>query len=630
MSPEVMTETGSPQAQPIPLRVCVADGDSVFRLGLRTWLAAEPQVQIVVETDRPSEVILRLAQTQPAEDVGPGASVDPEGGQMLGHCIDLVILDSQWRSPDPDAGPALCQQLKLRYPTLPILVLTGDVAPSSLPRYWQVGVEGFWLKGIDMAELLKLIYRIAAGERVWAPDLQMLVQSDLEQPFMPTAPAQPWSPWTSIRHSLRATSLREINQSLSQLEAFLQAPQLPQWQRSILAGRCREMRAARWVVQHLLPLEPFPEPPRSTSSQLFAQPISSPERNSNVTGTQPLAPTPTNRLATASSFSTHKLMLIDAIVAKLPMSLHNQTHRPLEIDILKPQKKQDLFLTVLKQFEVTLDELRFAEVPRSQLAPKQSRILVDLWQAATTDFLGKYLTLPFASRAVAEDEIEIVRVLLQDQAIVQAEILDKIPLVVELLDHLLFQTPLPVEDAVYGVGSPEAIRQAEVLLENLVVQVANSVMQPILNRYATHDVIKQNFYDRRLLSTREIERFRNALSWNYRLRRLVTEPKQIFESQFSLVVFSESGLKSLLIYRSRDQELQQLQGIQFAVTLALETRDAIAPPLRATVTILGRGVVYLLTQVIGRGLGLVARGILQGAGNTWQDLSRGRNSQREK
>jgi hypothetical protein len=289
-----------------------------------------------------------------------------------------------------------------------------------------------------------------------------------------------------------------------------------------------------------------------------------------------------------------------------------------------------LFLTVLKQFEVTLDELRFAEVPRSQLAPKQSRILVDLWQASTTDFLGKYLTLPFASRAVAEDEIEIVRVLLQDQAIVQAEILDKIPLVVELLDHLLFQTPLPVEDAVYGVGSPEAIRQAEVLLENLVVQVANSVMQPILNRYATHDVIKQNFYDRRLLSTREIERFRNALSWNYRLRRLVTEPKQIFESQFSLVVFSESGLKSLLIYRSRDQELQQLQGIQFAVTLALETRDAIAPPLRATVTILGRGVVYLLTQVIGRGLGLVARGILQGAGNTWQDLSRGRNSQREK
>ena len=105
---------------------------------------------------------------------------------------------------------------------------------------------------------------------------------------------------------------------------------------------------------------------------------------------------------------------------------------------------------------------------------------------------------------------------------------------------------------------------------------------------------------------------------------LVLEPKHIFESQFHLLIFSEAGLKTCSIYTSRDQELQQLQGIRFAVTLALETRMPLHR-VESNLHVLGQGVVYVLTQVIGRGLGLVARGILQGAGNTWQEVARGRN-----
>jgi hypothetical protein len=52
----------------------------------------------------------------------------------------------------------------------------------------------------------------------------------------------------------------------------------------------------------------------------------------------------------------------------------------------------------------------------------------------------------------------------------------------------------------------------------------------------------------------------------------------------------------------------------------LEIRDAIAPRLRATVSFVGSGLVYILTQVIGRGIGLIARGIIQGIGSSWQDL----------
>jgi hypothetical protein len=66
------------------------------------------------------------------------------------------------------------------------------------------------------------------------------------------------------------------------------------------------------------------------------------------------------------------------------------------------------------------------------------------------------------------------------------------------------------------------------------------------------------------------------------------------------------------------------------VTIAFEARDAIAPRLRSTVAWAGKGVVYVLTQVIGRSIGLVVRGVIQGIGNTLQDARFGKNSERGK
>jgi hypothetical protein len=66
------------------------------------------------------------------------------------------------------------------------------------------------------------------------------------------------------------------------------------------------------------------------------------------------------------------------------------------------------------------------------------------------------------------------------------------------------------------------------------------------------------------------------------------------------------------------------------VSLALETRDAIAPRLRAIVSSLGSSVIYVLTQVIGRGIGLIGRGIIQGIGSSLQETRFGKNGERRK
>jgi hypothetical protein len=205
--------------------------------------------------------------------------------------------------------------------------------------------------------------------------------------------------------------------------------------------------------------------------------------------------------------------------------------------------------------------------------------------------------------------------LLRDADGVTTSILNKIPQVAELLSHLLFQTPLVIDNQTYEVGTPEALYRAEMLLDNLLIQIANAVIQPLLNHFADIEAVKQKFYTYNLIASRDIERFRNDLSWKYRLEKYVTEPQAIFESRYILWGLVGSGITNNPIYAPRTQELQKLQGIRLAVTLALELQDAIAPRLRSAVAFLGSGVVYVLTNVVGRGIGLIGRGVLQGIGS---------------
>ena len=161
--------------------------------------------------------------------------------------------------------------------------------------------------------------------------------------------------------------------------------------------------------------------------------------------------------------------------------------------------------------------------------------------------------------------------------------------------------------------------------------MGNSVLQPLLNSLADVEEIKQKYYDRSLISTREIERFRNDLSWKYRLNKYINEPKAIFESSYELFVFTPRGIAKTAIYAPRGQELAKLSGIPLLVTLILEFRDAIAPRLQSLLSIIGSGIVFVLTKIVGRGLGLIGRGILQGIGSvslTERNLKR--NGERSK
>lgn len=645
------------------------DRDPIFRLGLLVAIEQYPDLQVVAEVATGTEA-LQVLETR---SIDSGRAKKP---------ADLIILGFEsvnLRSGQIEAL-AVCRELKSLYPNLPLLLLGGPLTPELWAQVQAAGANGYCPKGRDISQTIEAIRAVASGSTYWPADAAANSEIELDSTAVQTIENSPANAEdnadcqtvdTPVHQKIMAyfcrSGLQEIDAALAVVKADLQQVRVadPTDLSSILdgvvlRGKRRELLAARWIVSQLLfeGMAQKEEERREMEVGRKKEEV----RGDKAEGTRQRGQGRGDSLLNNSQLqvansqvsgeslavaSDWQGSLFDSVAAKLQLDWVNLTGVPLEIDILRSTKKRELINSILRKLRELLEELRLGQVQPTQLSDKRPAILRDLWEGTIIDFLGRYYRLQTGENLVVDSSqkslklpesqgeiaanllggsgVEVVPVLLADETAVATEILDKIPMTVDLLAHLLFEIPLTVDNISCVAGSPQAMQRAEALLENLVIQVASGVVQPLLNNFADIEEIKQTFYDGKLISTREIERFRNNLSWRYRWDSYFLEPKAIFESRFWLFVLRDSGIKRISIYAPRNLELAQLSGWQLALTLLLETRDAIAPRVRAIVSLLGAAVVYVLTQVIGRGIGLIGRGIIQGIGNSLQDTKFGKN-----
>ena len=587
-----------------PIKLLLIDQDPIFRLGLQIALEAIPHLEAIAAVENDTVALQILAEI---------AQEDP-------NQVNLVVLEfGNGRSiTSQQLGLQFCRQLRALYPNLPILLLSSVQEQGLLLAAKSISVNGYCPKGTPLTELVAAMQQVADGHSYWFQDTQAITTPNSlygfsnAKPLLPT-PHSPL-PLYRLRNNLRLSGIAHIDATLAAVTAQLQVPGLLVLDRAILAGRRRELLAAGWLLNRLL--------------------VSSQERQEEHIAADESPPTPSLSSAIQQRQTVSPLLspgtlqsaLFASCVTKLQFTLRNVTDIPLEIDIFREDKKRELLYLILQKLAEQLDELRASQIEINQLYEVKNTLIRDLWQGTITDFFGK-----FSRIKIDNQNIEIVKLLLQNTEVVQRDILDKIPLVCEFYSYLLFQTELNIDNTSYPVVSAEAKSQSLMILENLLIQVANGVVQPLLNSLADVEEIKQNFYGRQLISTREIERFRNDLSWKYRLRNYINEPKAVFESRYELFVIAPRGIANTSVYAPRNQELVRLSNIPLVVTLLLEFSDAIAPRLKSLLAFLGSGIVFILTQIVGRGLGLIGRGILQGIGSVSSvDKNLRRNSDRPK
>jgi Protein of unknown function (DUF3685) len=396
----------------------------------------------------------------------------------------------------------------------------------------------------------------------------------------------------------------QIDRELLRVERCLASTDISLVDRLFWQGRRRELRVAAWLIDRTLTPAPDSSLVWAANDQPYRQ-IMEPVLDK--------IPAVIGSLAASTPERLFALGQDERILVNL-------TGQPLEIDILQPVKCRQLLLAVSEQIQATLVDLR--SMSAEQLTINQTEILLDIWQGSVSRFFGRYYTV-----TVEDSILEVVSTLNSDRLAVGQQLREQVPCSSDLWRYLLGQADITIDNQLHAYGSVPATEYVQDLAINVTLQIANAVLYPFLNRFGELETVKEQFYRPQMLATRDIARFRNHLSWRYYLERQYYRPLAIFESRYQLLVCSyESSMSGSIEYRSiyapRRQELTKLRGIPWLVTMALELRDAVTPFATAATTFVGNVVVYVLTEIVGRGLGLVGKGILQGIGQAWQERPR--------
>ena len=432
-------------------------------------------------------------------------------------------------------------------------------------------------------------------------------------------------PTMGLGQWLLTSGLQQISNDLQVIEALLTPPPDNFMLRFLLEGRQRELSSARQLLlllwgplqvglADLKPLGGVAGTPSSTSgaSQNPAVAITLRERNAIAVWA-----TIQERLTTA-----------------VDLGLGNGTGSLLAMEGLHPHRRRDLLMALLQQLDQVMVRLRSTDassihgvslsmgaVPSNSLEPDSihHNSLEQQWQSlqpevrrhAIQAMTGSYVRLPRG-----EQLQPVAQTLISSAELTQSD--EELPDPRRMLEPLLRDQPVLVDGQLLPSDHPKALLQLETLVSNWLVRSAELISAELLGICGEWPELRRYLLDEHLIPTRELERLRNQLNNQSRWQLWVQRPIRLYESRRLLYQLKAGRIEPLQLIEPRDDELRRLGWWQQQVALLLEARDAIAPQLQALVKRFGDLMVVVLTQVIGRAIGLVGRGVAQGMGRNLQ------------
>lgn len=138
------------------IRVLIVDDHRIFREGLRSLLAQEPDLDVVGEAGNGKDA-LQLANDIPC---------------------DLILMDISM--PDMN-GIEATRFLRVQHPEVKVLALSMESDRRFIVEVISAGIHGYVLKDAAFAELATAIRRVAAGEHYLGPQISEVIIRDYLQ-----------------------------------------------------------------------------------------------------------------------------------------------------------------------------------------------------------------------------------------------------------------------------------------------------------------------------------------------------------------------------------------------------------------------------------------------------------------
>lgn len=128
------------------IRLLIADDHAIMREGLKQLCTLTGDIEVAAEATNGQDVIDRLRDSE----------------------VDAVLLDMTMPG---ISGEDLVARIRLRYPSLPILILSMHNDPHIAQRALRAGASGYIAKDRDPEMLLNALRRVAGGGRFIDPVL---------------------------------------------------------------------------------------------------------------------------------------------------------------------------------------------------------------------------------------------------------------------------------------------------------------------------------------------------------------------------------------------------------------------------------------------------------------------------
>ena len=145
---------------PDPIRILIVDDHAVVRKGLAMVLRLEPDLEVIGEAEN-GRVGLEAAK-----------SLRP----------DIVLVDLVM--PEMD-GQEMALALRKADPRIKIMMLTGTEVDDRVFDLVAAGIEGYVLKNIEPAELVRAIHAVVHGEAYLHPDVMKKVLERMKPEHSP-------------------------------------------------------------------------------------------------------------------------------------------------------------------------------------------------------------------------------------------------------------------------------------------------------------------------------------------------------------------------------------------------------------------------------------------------------------
>ena len=146
------------------IRLVIVDDHPIFREGVASILAAEPDIEIVGQGITAEDAINLTKEILP----------------------DVVLLDINM----PGGGLTATEKISTSFPVVKIIILTGSDDKEIVISALRAGAHAYVLKGIAARELNSILHTVYAGEGYVSPSLAAHLLSDITSPHQKQPPAK--------------------------------------------------------------------------------------------------------------------------------------------------------------------------------------------------------------------------------------------------------------------------------------------------------------------------------------------------------------------------------------------------------------------------------------------------------